>query len=201
MAASVTWLVVAVVLIALAGPVFWLLPSERERQLARLRAEARRAGLVVELASVPKLDAPAEEKVSAGGVVREAKVDCAVYRLPMTDAPPDAPRWLLLKGSPADTAATETPVPGWALGEMQVHPPATRTYWRAVAAVANELPGGCVAVEADRRRVAWYGSERLEGAAAEVVVAGIRDGLAALARLHSDSTAGEDDSRDAPRQE
>ena len=199
--APVIWLVVAVVVIALAGPVFWLLPSERERQVARLRAEARRAGLGVELATVPKLDAPAEERVSAGGVAREAKIACAVYRLPVPGARRDAPRWLLLRGGAAKAAAAEGLVPGWTLWGTVVNPPAAQTYWQIVGTVANELPGGCVAVEADGRRVAWYGGERLKGATAVEVVAGVRDGLAALARLQGESAAGGNDGRDAPRQD
>ena len=77
------WIVIALVLIAAVGPVFYLLPTKASRRQAALRTAARQAGLVVEIASVPKPDAQAAELVSSGGEPRDAKIDCAAYRLPL----------------------------------------------------------------------------------------------------------------------
>ena len=86
-------------IVVAAGPILWLLPSKRDKRLAELRAAARRAGLVVEIVAVPKLDADASERVSAGGVARHATIDCAAYRLPLPRPLTAAPHWQLLKSA------------------------------------------------------------------------------------------------------
>ncbi len=174
------WIIIAVVVIAVLGPVLALVPSRRDRLLAGLRTAARRAELVVEVTSVPKLDAAAEERVSAGGAPRDARIDCAAYRLPLSAPLPNAPRWLLLK-SGRDNRYLD----GWAT----LHPPRqlptpVGDYWHRIGAILDALPGGCVGVEADPGRVTWFGLERSGGVAVEAVAAGIRDGLAAIEALH-----------------
>ena len=179
---AMTWVIIAVALIIVAGPVFWLLPSPRERRKALLRTEARRAGLVVELASLDKPDATPAERVSAGGVRRQPKVWCAAYRLALPAPPEDGRSWLLRKTS-ADTG--DRVVPGWLRSGRPESLPNDAGYWRRVAAVANALPGGCVGLEMHARWVSWYGHEALGDASAEQVVAGIRAGLETLAGLHA----------------
>ena len=174
------WIVIAVVLIAAVGPIFWLLPSKANRRLAELRTAARQTGLVVEIATVPKLDATPEERVSAGGVARDATVDCAVYRLPLTRRLTHAPRWMLLK-----SASEHRDLDGWTTLVPPVAVPSERAvYWREIETIVNAFPGGCIAVEAQAQIVGWYGRERIEGASVEETVDAIRDGLRALAALH-----------------
>lgn len=193
------WIIIAIVLIVAVGPIFWLLPSKRDRQLGNLRTAARRAGLAVEVAKLPKLDADAVERVSAGGLPRAATVDCVAYRLPLSKPLPDAPRWLLLKsGGKGDALARELHyLDGWTTLEPPRNlPPLHRDYWPAVGAIVDVLPGGCLGVEADARRMSWFGRERLQEATVEAVAAGIRDGLDALARMHrSLDEATSDDAR------
>ena len=180
-----TWVIVALVLIGVVGPLFWMLPSKRERQVGALRAAARGAGLIVELASVPKPNASAHERVSAGGVARDAKIRCAAYRLLFPKPQPDAPRWFLLKTAACGGAgAGGAPVVGWALREAAANTPESSEYWRQVAAIVNELPGDCVGVEADAGQVAWYGRERVADLTVDATVADIRRGLTDLAALH-----------------
>ena len=93
------WIVIALVLIAAVGPVFYLMPTKASRRQAALRTAARQAGLVVEIASVPKPDAQAAELVSSGGEPRDAKIDCAAYRLPLARRLVQAPRWMLLRSA------------------------------------------------------------------------------------------------------
>ena len=174
------WLVIALVLIAAVGPIFWLLPSKRSRRLAELRTAARRAGLIVEVARIAKLDAAAEERVSAGGRARDAKVDCAAYRMPMARPLANAPRWMLLKSDRENRY-----VCGWSTLAPPAGLPAEQAaYWREIEAIVNALPGGCIAVEARPQAIAWYGRERLGDAAVEAVVTDIRDGLEAIVKLH-----------------
>ena len=181
---AVAWIIAAIVLLAVIGPVLYLLPSKRQRRLGALRAAARSAGLAVELASVPKLDAAPEERVSAGGVPRDARIDCAAYRLPLPKPLPDAPCWRLLKCRSVD-ASRPHPIDGWtALSPPQDVPTPNADYWRRVAACIDALPGGCVGVEANGAQVGWLGTERLGDAVPEDVVADIRSGLEALRDLH-----------------
>ena len=174
------WLIAAFVLIAAVGPVFWLLPSKRDRQLGALRTAARRAGLAVEVTTLPKMDAAAEERVSAGGRLRDVKVDCACYRLPLTKPFAAAPCWLLLRhaGGGLDGWTTLTP--------PDRLPPDTADYWRAVTAIADKLPGDCIGLEARSSNIGWYGRERLDGADPDVVAQAISCGLAAIGKLHAE---------------
>ena len=174
------WIVIALVLIAAVGPVFYLLPSKASRRQAALRTKARQAGLVVEVASVPKTDAEAAERVSSGGEPRDAMIDCAAYRLPLARRLTQAPRWMLLK-----SARENRFVAGWTTLTPPVAVPVERdAYWREVAAIIDALPGSCVAVEAGPQTVSWYGRERIGDADPEAVVLAIRDGLEGLARIH-----------------
>lgn len=174
------WIIIGIVLVAAIGPVFWLLPSKRDRQQGELRAAARRAGLVVEIADLPKVDALPEERVSAGGKPREAKIDCVAYRLALPRRLPDAPAWLLLRSDRENRY-----LDGWTTLSPPSRLPAVQAaYWRDIGAVIDALPGGCTAVEAGMRHISWYGRESSNDTSPEAVVAGIRDGLFAIGELH-----------------
>ena len=178
----VIWVVIVLVVCVAVGPIFWLLPSERDRRLSELRMAARRAGLTVEMAALPKLDASAEERVSAGGVARDATLECAGYRLPLLAPLTGAPSWRLFK-----CASESRYLPGWTTLHPPVDlPPLAEGYWRRIGAIVDALPGGCVAVQADARAIVWFGRERLTGESSQVVVDGIREGLEAIAQVHRD---------------
>ena len=175
-----SWIIIGIVLVAAIGPIFWLLPSKRDRLQGEMREAARRAGLTVEIAALPKVDARAEERVSSGGKARDATIDCVAYRLALPRRMPDAPAWLLLK-----SGLENRYLAGWTTLSPPSRLPALQaSYWRDVGAVVDALPGGCAAVEADVRHVSWYGRERLDNASAEAVVGGIREGLEAIVELH-----------------
>ncbi|MCY3620544.1 MAG: hypothetical protein OXH68_02390, partial [Gammaproteobacteria bacterium] len=179
------WIIIGIVLVAAVGPVFWLMPSKRDRMQGELRSAARGAGLVVEIANLPKVDARAEERVSAGGKPRDATIDCVAYRLALARPMPGAPAWLLLRSDSENRY-----LPGWTtLSPPSQLPVGQGAYWCDIAAVLDRLPGGCAAVEADARRISWYGRERLNGNTPEAVVAGIREGLEAIGRLHRELDA------------
>ena len=183
------WVVVALVVALAVGPIMTLLPSKRDKRLAELRAAARRAGLVVEMTAVPKLDAEAVERVSAGGTARAAKVDCASYRLPLPKGLPYAPCWQLLKSERENRY-----LPGWtALQPPTNLPVPAQDYWQRISAILDALPGDCIGVQADARMVAWLGRERTEGDPAHVVAENIRAGLEALGILHSELSAAAED--------
>lgn len=174
------WIVIVLVLAAAIGPIFWLMPSQASRRQAALRTAARQAGLIVEIGSVPKLDADAAERVSAGGVAREAKVDCAVYRLPLPRTLAAAPRWTVLKSDRENRF-----LDGWTTMRPPADVPADAAgYWSEIQAVVDALPGGCLAVESTGQTVGWYGRERIGEASPEDVARAIQAGLRTLAGLH-----------------
>lgn len=76
-----TWLVIGLLFLAAFAPILWLLPSERDKRLSKLRMEARRRGLAVELARLPDPRPRPHERVSSGGVVKHPVVKCAAYRM------------------------------------------------------------------------------------------------------------------------
>ena len=78
-----TWLIIIGVLVLAIGPIFYLLPSAKDKRLAKLREEARQLGLNVQISFLPKLDPDATERVSAGAAVRDARLTCAAYQLPI----------------------------------------------------------------------------------------------------------------------
>lgn len=182
---TMTWLIVALVLIGVVGPVFWLLPSQRERQVGRMRAAARCAGLVVEFALLPKMAPRADELVSAGGVAKAPTTACMRYGLPSPHPSPAAPTWRALKSN-----ASDAPLPGWTFHGEASRSPVPADYWQRVGAIVNALPGACVAVESGPGQVAWYGHERCDGQPADAVVGAIRDGLTALAALSGEACSG-----------
>ena len=183
---ALVWIIIGIVLAVAVGPVFWLLPSKRDRAQGQLRSAARQAGLVVEIAALPKVDARAEERVSAAGKARDATIDCVAYRLALPRPMPNAPAWLLLRSDRENRY-----VRGWTTLSPPSRLPATQeAYWHDIGAILDRLPGGCTAVEADTRYVSWYGRERLGEDNPETVVAGIREGLLVIAELHGELDAG-----------
>ena len=174
------WILIAVVLAAAVGPLLWLLPSRRQRQLGAWRTAAREHGLVVELASVEVADVPPEERVSASGVPRPAQRRCVAYRLPLVPPLDAAPRWRLLK-----SARTSGELPGWSVATPPPRlPMPAADYWRRLRPLLDALPGGCVGVEATAGAVSWLGLETAEDDAIATAVGGVHAGLAAIAELH-----------------
>ena len=104
------WILVVAVLALTVGPILWLLPSRRQRQLEKWRTAARQQGLVAEQASVAHADAPPEDRVSADGVPRLARRQCIAYRMPLQPPLDAAPRWRLVKSEPGSPE-----LPGWLL--------------------------------------------------------------------------------------
>lgn len=180
------WAIIGVVLVLAIGPLFWLRPSRRERGVAALREEARKANLTVEVARLPDLDAAPEARVSAGGRARAPTIECATYRLLAPGRLEAAPHWRLLK-----SARENRYLEGWTTLEPPRALPAPQAdYWRRVAAIVDTLPGGCLAVEATADGVGWSGRERLGDASPETVAAAIRGGLEALRDLHQELADG-----------
>ena len=179
------WLIVALGLLVAFGPIVWLMPSRRDRQLAKLREAARRAGLVVELVRVPVLDARPEERVSAGGVARDAQRACTAYRLPVHGVDDAGPDWFLLRD-----AASADPLAGFARhpGRRSRGLPAeAAAYWTRVGGAVAALAERCVALECSPAAVTWYWLENAGQRAPAEIVAEIAQCLQALAALRRET--------------
>lgn len=177
------WILIVAVLAVAVGPILWLLPSRRQRQLEKWRTLARQHGLVVEQASIEHTDAPPEERVSASGVPRPAERQCIAYRLPLQPPLDAAPRWRLVKSEPGSPE-----LPGWLLPTPPLPTPAAG-YWPQLRPLLDALPGGCIGVEATPRAISWLGLETAEDDAIDAAVGQIRDGLAAIGALHRELAA------------
>jgi hypothetical protein len=175
------WWVIVLLLLAAFGPVLWIMPSQRDRLLARLRAGARNRGLLVELSQLPDLGAPPEARVSAGGKRREPMLACTAYRLPLPRSVNHAPCWRAIA-----YANDESPLVGWTV-EGRV-PDADGAYWAEVAAlvepVSGAVPGAIDAVETGRNQVSVYWRERVPLDALDSTLDRLQSFLQALAEWH-----------------
>lgn len=179
-----TWLLVGVLVLAALGPIFWVLPSRRERRQMRLRDAAMAAGLDVRLRTLPNPGAPATERVSAGGRLKMPTMQYMTYRRPLhlpATVRRDAPKWRWLR---VDDAPSCGPVPaGWqgdgASGD------ADAAYWQRVGEIVRDLGEDVVAVEANGDDVAFAWREQGEVDAVEALTAR----LEALAQLQESWTA------------
>ncbi|MDH3663079.1 MAG: hypothetical protein OEU92_24160 [Alphaproteobacteria bacterium] len=159
-----TWIIITLILLAAFGPVLWLVPSKRDRQLSAVRDQARREGLVVELRKVPKLNPSADERVSAGGRVKEPVVDCTAYIHTLGRRLSYLPSWRLLRGQDAHNSRGEDhrqPRPGWAFDpEFKPDLAAGRVAFDASLAGLEHLfqgmPADVVAVELGVRSLTVY---------------------------------------------
>ena len=89
------WIIIIGILLVAIGPVLYVMPSKRDKQLIALRSQARTAGLTVDISHIPDLNATAIDKVSAGGKKREPKIKCATYTLMPSHPFQNSPCWHL----------------------------------------------------------------------------------------------------------
>ena len=175
-----TWLIVGGLLILAFAPILWLMPSKRDRQLVKLRQQARRDGLMVEVTALPKRGARPEERVGADGVPRDATQPCCAYRLLAPRRWQGAPCWFLLREE-----GGVAPVEGWAAHPDVELPCVGDGYWGAVGQAFNGLEGHCLGVEVTASAASWYWLENARGRDAAELVGEIADRLRAIVALQS----------------
>ena len=175
-----TWLIVGGLLILAFAPILWLMPTQRDRRLVKLREQARRAGLTVNVTAVPKRGARPEERVGADGVARDATRPCCAYRLLAPKPWRGAPRWFLLrdKGGAA-------PVEGWVAHPDVELPCVDVGYWETVGRAFDGLEDHCVGMEVTGNAASWYWLENARGREARELVGEIAQRLRAIAALQS----------------
>lgn len=175
-----TWLIVVGLLILAFAPILWLMPTKRDRQLVKLREQARREGLTVEVTALPKRGARPEERVGADGVARDATQPCCAYRLLASRPWRGAPCWFLLR----DEGGAE-PVEGWVAHPDVELPRVAARYWSRVGRVFDGLEDQCVGTEVTESAASWYWLENARGREAAELVGEIAERLRAIAALQS----------------
>ena len=175
-----TWLIVGGLLILAFAPILWLMPTKRDRQLVKLRQQARREGLMVEVTAVPKRGAGPEERVGADGVERDATRPCCAYRLLASRPWRGAPCWFLLRDQNG-----AGPVAGWVAHPDVQLPGVDAGYWAAVGRVFDGLDDQCVGMEVTGSAASWYWLENARGREAADLVGEIAQRLRAIAALQS----------------
>lgn len=175
-----TWLIVGGLLILAFAPILWLMPTKRDRQLVRLREQARREGLMVEVAALPKRGARPEDRVGADGVARDATQPCCAYRMLASKPWRGAPRWFLLR----DGSGT-APVEGWVEHPEVALPCVDAGYWNAVGQAFDGLEDHCAGMEVTEGAASWYWLENARGRDAAELVGEIAERLRGIAALQS----------------
>jgi hypothetical protein len=155
-----TWIIIGLILLAAFGPVLWLVPSKRDRHLSALRDEARREGLVVELRRLPKLNPTADERVTAGGRVKEPTIECTAYTRTLRRRLVVLPAWRLLRSEDGIRA-----LPGWVFDpEGKAAGEAFRASLDCLRGLFDGLPRDVIGVELSARALIVFW---LEGRSAE----------------------------------
>ena len=160
------WFVIFLALGVAIGPMLYLMPTDRDRHIAGLRALAKKMGYTVQLDKVLKLDADDRERVTAGGGVRHPAVACARYQLPLGVTLNQLPPLTLMRIPVRLTMPIERLTDEWG---VLLHEPAQQkglAQWRHLApviaettAVLQQLPDDVLGVHFDKRFVAAFWME------------------------------------------
>jgi hypothetical protein len=73
------WAVIPLVLLVVAAPIFYVLPTSRDKYLTTLRLRAKNSGCLVKMASLDKLDVSESELVRSSGLVVQPKYQLMSY--------------------------------------------------------------------------------------------------------------------------
>ncbi len=159
------WLWIVLALILAIGPIAYLMPSRRDRRLAKLRMQARLEGGLVELENLPKLNAEAHERVSAGGVPRDPKQPCARYLLAGGKA---------LRGTP-ELQVLKHPDGNWRR-DPAVGAPVADAWVALLADAAGGFPADALAIALRDRHVSvcWLESHPADEATVTALFAALR---------------------------
>ena len=168
------WFVIFLALGVAIGPMLYLMPTDRHRHVAALRAQSKNICYTVNLDILLSLDADDPDRVTAGGGVRDPAVSCARYQLPLgVTLNQQAP--LTLMRIPARlTLPIERLSDNWG---VLLHEPAQQkglVQWRHLPAaiaeitvVLQQLPDDVLGVHFDKRFVAAFWMEKNTAAQAE----------------------------------
>ncbi|HEX7036934.1 MAG TPA: hypothetical protein VF210_14250 [Pseudomonadales bacterium] len=146
------WVVIVVILVVAFGPIFWLMPSRRERRIGRLRQRAYQRGMRVEMRRLPGIDVAPEDRVTAGGRPLDTSRECAAYLMPLATRLRLLPPARLLRRAEGTAA-----VPGWGFEPgRRPEDPRLDAMLAALTPTLEALPQDVPALEVDTHAVAGY---------------------------------------------
>ena len=161
------WFVIFLALGVAIGPILYLMPTDRDRHVAALRAQAKKIGYTVQLDKVLKLDPDDQERVTAGGGVRHPAVPCARYQLPLGVTLNQLTPLTLMRIPEGLTLPIERLSDNWG---VLLHEPAQQkglVQWRhqpaalaETTALLQQLPNDVLGVHFDKRFVAAFWLEK-----------------------------------------
>lgn len=180
------WILVTTAFLVVFGGILMVLPSKSERNIGRMRIDARKYGLQTQGIVVSDVNAPAVERVTAGGRTRNPKVQCIAWQKRYEDEYSNIPTWTLYKST-----KEEGPVEGYIIEpqmnevglEQQVE------YWKRVGKAIEQLPDKVVGVKSDSHGVSWIGQERLVSTPQEFIRQ-MLDGLEDLSEVNRELALG-----------
>ena len=163
-----TWIISIGVLALALGPILYLLPSAKDRYLSALRAAARERGFTIQLDQVPQLDPSVNQRVSAGGKVRDATLSCARYQLPLGVHLGNLPPLLVVRVPEAPALPIQMFLGGWGLVTPSRTELSALKAWQAKPELMTELtstlallPSDVVALRFEPRLLACFWHEDL----------------------------------------
>ena len=159
-----TSLIIVVLMLAAFGGIAYVIPSKLEREVAKTRQSVRTFGLELSSVFLPMLDAPPEDRVTAGGKRLNQTKLSVVYELPFSQRLEPEIRWQLIRYK-----KSSIPVNEWLLKDQEhLNIDLTDTiYWQQVEEILDHLPGHCRSLRVNQEGVAWMGTE-----ARELILAG-----------------------------
>lgn len=161
------WFIIFLALGVAIGPILYLMPTERDRYIASLRTQARKLGYTVQLDKVLKLDPDADERVSAGGSLRQSAKACTRYQLPLGVTVNSVSPIMLLRIPGAPTVPVERLGAQWGVNGLEVGQLNSVKRWQSNPIGLNELigvldrmPADVLAVQLEKRFVAAFWREQ-----------------------------------------
>ena len=161
------WFIIVLALGVAIGPILYLMPTERDRYITGLRAQARKIGYTVQLDKVLKLNPDADERVTAGGSIRQIAVPCTRYQLPLGVTVNAVSPILLLRIPSNPTIPVERLSPSWGVNGLDANQLKSVKRWQTdsssladLVAVLDQMPIDVLAVQLDKRFIAAFWREQ-----------------------------------------
>lgn len=164
------WFIIVLALGVAIGPILYLMPTQRDRYITGLRAQARKLGYTVQLDKVLKLNPDADERVTAGGSLRQSAVSCTRYQLPLGVTLNAVSPILLLRIPSNPTIPIERLATHWGVNGLDVGQLKSAKRWQndtgslmELIGVLDQMPADVLAVQLDKRFIAAFWREQTPG--------------------------------------
>ena len=108
-----TWIIIILVLALAIGPVAYLIPSAKDKRLAKLRQAAAQQGVGIRLTPITQLDPTPQQRVNAAGERQDPKIMTTAYQSPLQNTLRKPVEFTLLRLPENTTVHTEEVIPGW----------------------------------------------------------------------------------------